>query len=184
MLTNPQLPPTARPAAQPASSHSRLVTTKLTANPVVPTATAGWSRPSSVTPSPATATSSPSSTSPLPGTTPIQTSTIVAPLPHVGKVIQPQPRAAVPQPTQHKDSASSKPVWRNVRPPNVAPTRSDVQTSDFPTAAEVANGNLPLFRPIIVLDISLCSELNCTTKAIQSRRCKSYFGHSHQATQI
>ncbi|KAF8807227.1 hypothetical protein BYT27DRAFT_6560143 [Phlegmacium glaucopus] len=141
--------PVARPAAQPASSHSRLVTTKLTANPAVSSAAAGWSRPSSVTPSPATATNSPSSTSPLPSTTPIQTSTTAAPqLPHVGKVIQPQPRTAVPQPnTQQKDSGSSKPVWRNVRPPNVPPIRSDAQTSDFPTAAEVANGSSTARKP-------------------------------------
>ncbi|KAF8971529.1 hypothetical protein BDZ97DRAFT_1786963 [Flammula alnicola] len=132
--------PAARPSVQPTSSHSRLVTAKLTANPVVASSTAGWSRPSSVAPSPAT-TSSPISTSPLPTAPATQPSTTAAPqLPHAGKVILPQPRAAVVQMTSsQKESGGAKPVWGNVKPPAVAPTRPDIQPDDFPTAAEVAN---------------------------------------------
>ncbi|KAG6869186.1 hypothetical protein C0993_012285 [Termitomyces sp. T159_Od127] len=65
-------------------------------------------------------------------------------LPHAGKVIQPQPRAASALPgISQKDSLGlNKPVWRNVKPPTVA-QRLDVQ-NDFPTAAEVAQGTSSL----------------------------------------
>jgi len=131
-----------RPSVQPTSSHSRLVTTKLTASPAVASSTAGWSRPSSVAPSPATVASSPNSTSPLPIAPASQPSTTAAPqLPHAGKVILPQPRASVaPVSSLPKDPPSSKPVWGNVKLPPTVPIRPDIQPNDFPTAAEVANG--------------------------------------------
>ena len=136
----------ARPSVQPTSSHSRLVTAKLTASTVVSASTAGWSRPSSVAPSPANG-NTPSSTSPLPTGSSTQTSSTAAPqLPHVGKVIQPQPRAPGAQLVSlQKEAGGSKAVWGNAKPPTVLPIRPDIQTNDFPTAAEVANGR-PLFE--------------------------------------
>ena len=58
-------------------------------------------------------------------------------LPHAGKVIQPQHRAAAPAPAAKKEG-SGKPVWANVRSSGFPPD-TRVQ-NDFPTAAEVANG--------------------------------------------
>ncbi|KAF8168297.1 hypothetical protein B0H34DRAFT_684989 [Crassisporium funariophilum] len=157
--------PVARPSIQPTSSHSRLVTAKLTASPAVSSSTAGWSRPSSVAPSPAT--NSPSSTSPLPTAAPTQSATTSAPqLPHVGKVIQPQPRAAIVQPTASlKESGNSKPVWGNVKPPNVPSIWPDIQASDFPTAAEVANVTLSTRKPSKVDEAKTTSD----TAAKQAR---------------
>lgn len=130
-----------RPPVQSASSHSRLVTAKLTASPAVASSTGGWSRPSSVVPSPATVTSSPISTSPLPTSVAMQPSATSAPqLPHAGKVILPQPRATLVQTAPApKEPGVVKPVWGNVKPPIAAPLRTDIQTTDFPTAAEVAH---------------------------------------------
>ncbi|THV07579.1 hypothetical protein K435DRAFT_261794 [Dendrothele bispora CBS 962.96] len=134
----------ARPPTQ-SSSHPRLITTKLTTAPQ-PSSTPGpgWSRPSSVTP--------PVSTPALNGTpAPTQTATNAshpsAPqLPHVGKVIQPQPRSAA-QASSLKDGLSfpgtplNKPVWGNVKSTT---TRSDLSVqNDFPTAAEVAHARKP-----------------------------------------
>ncbi|KAF9473309.1 hypothetical protein BDN70DRAFT_397207 [Pholiota conissans] len=134
--------PSTRPSAPPTSSHSRLVTAKLTANPAVTSSTAGWSRPSSVAPSTA-GTSSPISTSPLPTTPATQLSTTAAPqLPHVGKVILPQPRAAMTQLVSQKEPSAIKPVWGNIKPPTASSARLDIQTEDFPTAAEVAHNTL------------------------------------------
>lgn len=68
-------------------------------------------------------------------------------LPHVSKVIQPQPRGAIQAPLPPKPEASngsSKPAWRNVRQSGSntgAEPPPDVQ-SEFPTAAEVAQGRL------------------------------------------
>ena len=66
-------------------------------------------------------------------------------LPHVGKVIQPQPRGVIQTPSTSKSESangSSKPAWRNVKQggstTGVGPP-SGVQ-SEFPTAAEVAQG--------------------------------------------
>jgi serine/arginine repetitive matrix protein 2 len=130
----------------PATSHSRLVTTtKLTRLPSSSTSTgAGWTRPSSTTPSLAPSPVSggvssvpPSAPAPIPHGPPQ--------LPHVGKVIQPQPRGATQVPSTSKlepTNGSGKPAWRNVRqggtssavgpPPRVQ--------DEFPTAAEVALG--------------------------------------------
>lgn len=129
--------PLARPPTQPASSHSKLVTTKLTAAPAISTSTAGWSRPSSVAPPPAT--NSPSN-DPLPSITSTTAATSVPQLPHAGKVIQPQPRAAVAQPgtSQRETAVGTKPVWGNVKLSTATALRPDVKPNDFPTAAEVA----------------------------------------------
>jgi hypothetical protein len=64
-------------------------------------------------------------------------------LPHVGKVIQPQPRGVIQTPSTSKSetaNGSGKPAWRNVKQggntTGVGPAPG-VQ-SEFPTAAEVA----------------------------------------------
>ncbi|TFK41350.1 hypothetical protein BDQ12DRAFT_436340 [Crucibulum laeve] len=136
--------PVSRPTVQSSTSHSRLVAAKLTATPSVSSSTAGWSRPSSVAPSPAaTGPSTPSASSPLPSAATVATTALVSPqLPHVGKVIQPQPRSVgLQQTTSQKDlppgKAANKPAWGHVKPPAVAPSVS-LTSDDFPTAAEVA----------------------------------------------
>ncbi|SRR6266403_1609468 len=128
----------------PATSHPRLVT-KLTKLPSSSASTApGWTRPSSTTPSLAPSpVSAGVSVAPLAAPAPVSHGP--PQLPHVGKVIQPQPRGAIQTPSISKaESAngSGKPAWRNVRqggsttgvgpPPGVQ--------SEFPTAAEVAQG--------------------------------------------
>ncbi|KAG1755030.1 uncharacterized protein EDB91DRAFT_1042587 [Suillus paluster] len=142
-------PAPARPVAPPSSSHSRLVTTKLTAAPVLSTTTgSGWSRPSSATP-PVSSTPSTSSNAPPPH--PLPPAATAAPasvpipaapqLPVAGKVIQPQPRAiASTSSATAKKDAASKPAWGH--PKVVAPALfpDSAGPSDFPTAAEVAQG--------------------------------------------
>jgi serine/arginine repetitive matrix protein 2 len=129
----------------PTTSHSRLVTGKLTRLPSSSTGTgAGWTRPSSTTPSLAPSPVSggvssvpPSAPAPIPHGPPQ--------LPHAGKVIQPQPRGATQIPSTPKlepTNCSSKPAWRNVRQGGTSSAVGPplgVQ-SEFPTAAEVAQG--------------------------------------------
>lgn len=128
----------------PATSHPRLVT-KLTKLPSSSASTGpGWTRPSSTTPSLAPSpVSGGVSVGPPPG--PVPVSHGPPQLPHVGKVIQPQPRGIVQAPSTSKFEAangSNKPAWRNVKQggstPGVGPPLG-VQ-SEFPTAAEVAQG--------------------------------------------
>jgi hypothetical protein len=122
----------------PTTSHSRLVTTKLTKLPSSSTGTGpGWTRPSSTTPSLApspvsgvVSSAPPPAPAPLPHGPPQ--------LPHAGKVIQPQPRGATQIPSTSKSetiNSSSKQAWRNVKPGGTAGPPSGVQ-SEFPTAAE------------------------------------------------
>jgi serine/arginine repetitive matrix protein 2 len=127
------------------SSHSRLVTTKLTKLPSSSTSTGpGWTRPPSTTPSLApspvsggVSSASPPAPAPIPHGPPQ--------LPHSGKVIQPQPRGALQIPSTPKPepiNGSGKPAWRNVKPGGTssgAGPPPGVQ-SEFPTAAEVAQG--------------------------------------------
>ncbi|KAJ3814994.1 hypothetical protein F5876DRAFT_31560 [Lentinula aff. lateritia] len=144
------------PALQSSSSpsHPRLVTTKLTATTqLAPSPGPSWSRPSSVTP-PVANSSVPapngiSSLAPTPSQTSASTSAPAVPqLPHIGKVIQPQPRSLGLGQTVHRDAgyaagpSQGKPAWGNVNPAVAAgATRADPRTqSDFPTAAEVAQG--------------------------------------------
>jgi serine/arginine repetitive matrix protein 2 len=123
-----------------ATSHPRLVT-KLTKLPASSAGTSsGWTRPSSTTPSLAP--------SPVSGGVPVASPPAPAPashgppqLPHVGKVIQPQPRGAIQTPSTSKSESangSSKLAWRNVKPggstPGVGPPPG--VHSEFPTAAE------------------------------------------------
>lgn len=133
----------ARPATQPTSSHPKLVTAKLTAGPAVSSTPAGWSRSPSVAPSPAPATNSPNSTSPLPSAPPTQATT-TSQSPHISKLVQPQPRNTASQLHVLKEAGTAKPVWGNVKPSFVS-QRPDVQSNDFPTAAEVANGTYYAF---------------------------------------
>jgi serine/arginine repetitive matrix protein 2 len=129
-----------------ATSHPRLVT-KLTKLPSSSAGTSpGWTRPSSTTPSLAPSpVSGGVSVGPPPAPAPAPASHGPPQLPHVGKVIQPQPRGAIQTPSTPKPESangSSKPAWRNVKqggnitgvgpPPGVQ--------SEFPTAAEVALG--------------------------------------------
>ncbi|KAJ7783422.1 hypothetical protein DFH07DRAFT_908018, partial [Mycena maculata] len=119
-----------RPQTQATASHSRLVTTKLTATPqTLSPAGPGWSRPSSVTP-PA------STTAPVDGaaapTTPASgdpsTSTSGPPA---------QPRSTPARGTGMRESVrDGKPVWGNTRAQQQRPDMTS--QSDFPTAAEVA----------------------------------------------
>lgn len=136
----------ARPAVQTATSHSRLVTAKLTATaqPSITTGP-GWSRPGSAAPSHASTAPSPipqppHGAQPTPGVPPISTSGAPA-LPHAGKVIQPQPRSVVAP----KDGlpGGKAPVWGNVKRANEA----SLGTNDFPTAAEVAQATKPQRAP-------------------------------------
>ncbi|KAG7099488.1 hypothetical protein E1B28_001335 [Marasmius oreades] len=140
---------TSRPNITPSTSHPRLITTKLTANPQSSSSPGpGWSRPSSVTP-PAAPNSN--STTPNGTKNPAQTSSTTAAnnlasvAPQLllgGKVIQPQPRSAVhstsiPKGNTLSGGNSNKPVWGNVKA-GVSAARAI--SSDFPTAAEVAQG--------------------------------------------
>lgn len=127
----------ARPAVTPTQSHSRLVTAKLTASPVP--STAGWSRPASVAP---TGTNSPNSGSPLPiSAHPSNAGSSAPQLPHVGKVIQPQPKAAaaLAGSTAKEATPGAKPVWGNVKS-QATPVRLEIPEEDFPTAAEAVKG--------------------------------------------
>ncbi|SRR6266404_4404260 len=126
--------------------HSRLVTTKLTKLPSSSTGTcAGWSRPSSTAPSLAPSpVSGIVSSAPPPAAAPISHGP--PQLPHVGgNVIQPPPRGAIQVPSTSKSEASNgsnKPAWRSVNQGgncSGAGPPLGVQ-SEFPTAAEVAQG--------------------------------------------
>ncbi|TFY65789.1 hypothetical protein EVG20_g5289, partial [Dentipellis fragilis] len=127
-----------KPTSQPTASHSRLVTTKLTASPQPSTTTGpGWSRPSSVAPSVAP---SPGATgSPANATTSTPAPHGPPQLPVAGKVIQPQPRGASAASPKDAPNGSIKPVWGNLKGSmgGAGMTDSRVQ-NDFPTAAEVA----------------------------------------------
>lgn len=118
------------------------MTTKLTATaPISPSPGPGWSRPASATPPAPNGTTSTQAAS---------TSVPAAPqLPHAGKVIQPQPRSLGLGQTVQRDgghapvaaaAAPGKPAWgNNIATASTARADARVQ-SDFPTAAEVAQG--------------------------------------------
>lgn len=141
-----------RPATQPSSSHPKLVTAKLTGASTSSTATgSGWSRPSSATP-PVPAGLGGASNTPNSLSNGVGVSGQGG-LQHAGfgKVIQPQPRAAVATTVGLPDKPnSSRPVWGNVKTLANASNRLDIQdSSNFPTAAEVAQGKFTLHsKPI------------------------------------
>ncbi|KAI0048012.1 hypothetical protein FA95DRAFT_1141674 [Auriscalpium vulgare] len=135
----------AKPSPALSTSHSRLVTTKLTAlAPPSTTTGPGWSRPASATPPVA----------PSPGATANAANVIASPaphgppqLPHVGKVIQPQPRGVAPAAPASKQEGlknlHSKPVWGNLKPGGLNSIGADAKVqNDFPTAAEVAQARI------------------------------------------
>ncbi|KAF7982092.1 hypothetical protein HWV62_30411 [Athelia sp. TMB] len=154
--------PISRPVSQMSSSHSRLVTTKLTAAPLTSSMTGpGWSRPSSAAPS-----SSPVSVN-GPSVVPAPT----APqLPHAGKVIQPQHRAHAPV---LKSDMSGKPVWGNVRSEGLAPDAT--VHSDFPTAAEVAHVNANV-RNAKIQDAKDAAEISSADKQARSVEADTFRG--------
>ncbi|OBZ78955.1 hypothetical protein A0H81_00511 [Grifola frondosa] len=133
-----------KPVAQTAPSHSRLVTTKLTASPQPSTTTGpGWSRPSSAVPSGAITPLSATNVipPPLPSSA---TASHSAPVPApVGKVIQPQPRgppeAAI---GSVKKEGAGKSVWANTKLTAAVVSKPDRVQAEFPTAAEVAQGRI------------------------------------------
>ncbi|KAJ7275367.1 hypothetical protein B0H12DRAFT_1319136 [Mycena haematopus] len=130
-----------RPQSQTPTSHSRLVTTKLTAAPQSLSAPgSGWPRPSSSTP-PATAitTNGPAPTpsgsgDPSPSSSGPQHS-------HGASAMQTQARPMPVRSAGSRESAGGgvgKPVWGNA-PRSHPQQRPDMTSqSDFPTAAEVA----------------------------------------------
>lgn len=130
-----------KPVLQQASSHSRLVTTKLTATPPTSTTTGpGWSRPSSTVSSGApTPLSSTNVKPPSAGSTPAPGHPAPLPAP-LGKIIQPQPRN-IPEQLGNsvKKDASGKSAWGNAKVA-VASANNQSTPTDFPTAAEVAQG--------------------------------------------
>ncbi|KAL5495599.1 hypothetical protein ACEPAI_1062 [Sanghuangporus weigelae] len=123
----------ARPAPQSAHSHSRLVTTKLTASPLSSSPAQGWSRPSSVTPP---APSPANASGPTKGTTPAIVPVGGHSVPHIapgGGIIQPLV-------IKQKSDGSGRPAWRSVQPGSAA---SAIQAQmEFPTAAEAAQSHL------------------------------------------
>ncbi|KAI6045049.1 hypothetical protein EDC04DRAFT_194152 [Pisolithus marmoratus] len=128
--------PAPRPVVQPAGLHSRLVTAKLTFTPQLSATTgSSWSRPSSAAPSATSTTPTPSNAQQPQSSAPVPPQ-----LPHVGKVIQPQPRSTASSTAllTKKDGVPAKPAWRNSKStPGVPFTDNAI---DFPTAAEVAQG--------------------------------------------
>ncbi|THH11787.1 hypothetical protein EW145_g411 [Phellinidium pouzarii] len=158
----------ARPAPQNATSHSRLVTAKLTATPVLSSPGPGWSRPSSVPP-PA---SSPTNASGVPKGSILPTSAPgshglaqLAPPPG-GKIIHPQTRSIA-----KTDSlvGTGKPAWRNVRP-GAGNADSSAQ-NDFPTAAEAAAGRL-----VKLADMKVASDAAEAQKHAMSETADAFRG--------
>ncbi|OCB85242.1 hypothetical protein A7U60_g7869 [Sanghuangporus baumii] len=123
----------ARPAPQSAHSHSRLITTKLTASPLSSSPAQGWSRPSSVTPpAPSPANASGPTKGTAPAIVPIGSHSV----PHIA----PGSRIIQPQVIKQKSDGSGRPAWRSVQPGSAA---SAIQAQmEFPTAAEAAQSRL------------------------------------------
>ncbi|KAH7914497.1 hypothetical protein BJ138DRAFT_386877 [Hygrophoropsis aurantiaca] len=146
--------PVPRPTTQSLNSHSRLVAAKLTATPQLSTTTGpGWSRPSSATPPVSASPSTSSNVPPSHPAPPLPASIPAAPqLPHAGKVIQPQPRAAAATATTARKNGPSKPAWGNA---NAAASSlaENAAANEFPTAAEVAHGSI-LSRKAKVADVT------------------------------
>ncbi|KAF7437085.1 hypothetical protein PC9H_003919 [Pleurotus ostreatus] len=179
--------PTSRPTAALATSHSRLVTTKLTATPQSSSPGPGWSRPSSATPTVASNASpilgsTPNGTSPLPPGSSIVGSTgaavvssSAAQLPHVGKVIQPQPRSALLQISTVTPKGSPKPVWGNVKGAAASAKSDETVQNDFPTAAEVAQG-ASLTQKSKAAESKGAEEVNMANKAVRNEEAESFRG--------
>ncbi|KAJ7169544.1 hypothetical protein C8R46DRAFT_1089137 [Mycena filopes] len=124
--------PVSRPQTQSTTSHSRLVTTKLTVAPQSLSAPgAGWSRPSSATPPAAGAATNPNGPA-APTTADLPSTSSSGPQPtHAKPLIQPQPRPVLGGAAQ--ESRCGVMHARN------SSKRPDMTSqSDFPTAAEVA----------------------------------------------
>ncbi|KAI5124449.1 hypothetical protein M0805_008333 [Coniferiporia weirii] len=164
--SNKQTGAIARPSPQTAQSHSRLVTAKLTATPVLSSAGQGWSRPNSVPP-PAP---SPTNTSGLPrngitappgGHVPPQ----LAPPPG-GKIIHPQARSVLKVDGM---TGSGRPAWRSVQSGTADAALQAL--NDFPTAAEAAKGHL-----IKVADLKVASDATEAQKHAMSETADAFRG--------
>ncbi|KAJ7655143.1 hypothetical protein DFH06DRAFT_1474198 [Mycena polygramma] len=133
--------PVSRPQTQTAPSHSRLVTTKLTAAPQSLSAPGtGWSRPSSATPPAASATANGAAAPTTPGSGDPSSSASGPQHPHPSSLAQPQSRPMPSRGLGSRDpgggSGAGKPVWGSARSQQQRPDMTS--QSDFPTAAEVA----------------------------------------------
>ncbi|KAI0651594.1 hypothetical protein C8Q79DRAFT_897798 [Trametes meyenii] len=125
-----------KPVPQTSTSHPRLVTAKLTATPQPSITTGpGWSRPSSAVPS----TAATPTVGAKPAPAPVTGSGGVPLPPPPGKIIQPQPRTSQDGLPQRRD-ASTRPAWGNAKATTIGSAQLDGVNSDFPTAAEVAQG--------------------------------------------
>ncbi|KAF7339746.1 hypothetical protein MSAN_02190100 [Mycena sanguinolenta] len=130
-----------RPPSQTTTTHSRLVTTKLTIAPQSLSAPGpGWSRPSSATPPATTATTNgpaptpPGSGDPLPSNSGPQHS-------HGASAMQNQSRPVPVRGPGSRESAAGgvgKPVWGNASKSHPQQRLDMTSQNDFPTAAEVA----------------------------------------------
>ena len=142
----------ARPAPQSSLSHSRLVTTKLTATPLSTSPGPGWSRPTSATPPAPSPASAPTPAGNKPTAPAVGLG--LPQLSPVGKVIQPQARNALKQKVDNL-SAPGKPAWRSVQPGNLASGLGS--SNEFPTAAEAAQG---MWRNLL-----MCAGINYLLRA-------------------
>ncbi|KAH9947689.1 hypothetical protein B0H21DRAFT_691534 [Amylocystis lapponica] len=132
---------TQKPVLQTAPSHSRLVTTKLTATLQASTTTGpGWSRPSSTVSSTAPTPLSATNSKPPAFPTPTGVGNVAPQPPPAGKVIQPQPRGADVLSGSIKKDSTGKPAWGSAKATASIVGNVDEVTNDFPTAAEVAQG--------------------------------------------
>ncbi|KAK7694366.1 hypothetical protein QCA50_001552 [Cerrena zonata] len=123
-----------KPTVPSTPSHSRLVTTKLTAGPQPATLTGpGWSRPSSTG---SQGPTSASATNPKPSPLPVPSLSQGLP---AAKVIHPQPRSVADGASDNanKDN-SSKPAWSRSKLHGFPSVKADPVQDDFPTAAESA----------------------------------------------
>ena len=115
-----------RPGFQSTLSHSRLVTTKLTASSPAATPTPGWSRPNSAAPSAPSQTAQSGTMNSSSQAQARSSNRNALNLSQAGSIAK-----------SDGGSRSLRPVWRNL--PGGARTNSGAQ-QEFPTAAEAAKG--------------------------------------------
>ncbi|KAL0950847.1 hypothetical protein HGRIS_007605 [Hohenbuehelia grisea] len=185
--------PLLRPAITTATSHPRLVTTKLTANSQSSTSPGpGWSRPSSATPSASGANPSPTPSVPngaslfpqgssASSLAPGASSMSSAPqLPHVSKLVQPQPRVPLAHSavsaTAQKGGVGGKTVWGNVKVAQSSPAPDSKVQNDFPTAAEVAQATTPVKLKAVDPKTSDAQESVVSSKQLRNEEADTFRG--------